>query len=198
MYTIFKNDTSIFLTDNRTVLSSEDAFLWSEWKELDRLKSLLSGSLGELYLYDQDLDKMWSAFKDKFKVIEASGGIVRNTKGQMLFIFRHDKWDLPKGKIESNESQEEAAIREVREECGFKSLKMGKFVGTTYHVYNEHESDVLKLSHWYEMFSDETQLIPQTEEGITELRWVAEKDLKTVLQNSYPNIILLTDMYCKE
>jgi len=195
MYTIFKNDTSIFLTDNRNVLSEEGSYQWKEWMGNNQLNSLLSNDYDIIYLFDEDLESMWSAFKDKFILIEASGGIVKNSLDQVLFIFRHDKWDLPKGKIEINESQEDAAIREVKEECGFVSLQLGKYIGATYHIYSENELDILKASYWYEMFSDDTELNPQTEEGITELKWVGPKDINSVLQDSYPNIILLTNMY---
>ncbi len=40
-----------------------------------------------------------SSFLSMFKIIEAAGGIVKNEKGESLFIFRRGKWDLPKGKI---------------------------------------------------------------------------------------------------
>ncbi len=78
---------------------------------------------------------MWKQFRQHFKIIEASGGIVKNEMGQILFIFRNGIWDLPKGKIEVGERKEEAGLREVEEECGFTSLTLGKFIGTTYHLY---------------------------------------------------------------
>ena len=40
-----------------------------------------------------------SSFLSMFKIIEAAGGIVKNEKGESLFILRRGKWDLPKGKI---------------------------------------------------------------------------------------------------
>ena len=36
----------------------------------------------------------------------------------LSIIFRNKKWDLPKGKIDGNEDEETAALREVNEECG--------------------------------------------------------------------------------
>ena len=50
--------------------------------------------------------------------ITAAGGKVINPKGEILFIFRNNKWDLPKGKAEDNESIADTAIREVKEEVG--------------------------------------------------------------------------------
>jgi len=42
----------------------------------------------------------------------------------MLFIYRFNKWDLPKGKLDNGESVSECAIREVEEECGIANLKI--------------------------------------------------------------------------
>src|SRR5438552_3388516 len=58
-------------------------------------------------------------------LIEAAGGIVKNTDGAYLFIYRLDKWDLPKGKIEKGEKTKEAAVREVEEECGITVTRLG-------------------------------------------------------------------------
>ena len=52
-----------------------------------------------------------------FKKITA-GGLVLNQYNEVLFIFRKNLWDLPKGKIEYYETLEKAALREVVEETG--------------------------------------------------------------------------------
>ena len=195
MYTIFKNDTSIILTDDVNMLLKKDHFLWKEVREQNRLEKLLSMKHTEVYLFDKDLQAMWKEFKEYFKIIEASGGIVKNESGEILFIFRNGIWDLPKGKIEINESREEAGLREVEEECGFTSLSLGKFIGTTYHLYDEKESQVLKVSYWYEMTSSQKDLTPQLEEGITALKWVGKADQHQILDNTYPNILRLLEMY---
>ena len=59
-------------------------------------------------------------FQATFKVIEAAGGMVQNEPNEILFIFRHDKWDLPKGKIEEEKAKKWLALREVKEECGIR------------------------------------------------------------------------------
>ncbi|WKK64961.1 NUDIX hydrolase [Lutimonas zeaxanthinifaciens] len=195
MYTIFKNETLIILTDEANF--SDDGFHlnWTEVSTKEALFNLLSKGLSKIVLYHSDLKFMWQEFRKKFKIIEASGGIVKNPEKEVLFIYRNDKWDLPKGKIESGESRTEAALREVEEECGFTELKSGNFIGTTYHLYSEKNEEVLKVSYWYEMDSDQTELVPQLEEGITDLRWVREKDFSKVLDNTYPNISLLMELY---
>ena len=42
----------------------------------------------------------------------------------MLFIYRFNKWDLPKGKLNKGEKKQDCAIREVEEECGICNLQI--------------------------------------------------------------------------
>ncbi|MEO7306329.1 MAG: NUDIX domain-containing protein [Ferruginibacter sp.] len=140
-------------------------------------------------IWNTDLDKLKEIFFKNFIIIEAAGGIVQNDKKEILFIRRLGKWDLPKGKIETGEKEEVSAVREVTEETGVKDLHLKKKVGETYHVYNEFGKHFLKISHWYHMIcSSEQQLIPQTEEDITEIKWVKTMDIKEPLKNTYPSI----------
>lgn len=49
--------------------------------------------------------------------------MVYNQKGEILFIKRNGRWDLPKGKAEKRETIEETAIREVEEETMVENLR---------------------------------------------------------------------------
>lgn len=127
----------------------------------------------------------------KRKII-AAGGLVTNMEDKLLLIFRRGKWDLPKGKLEEGETIEQCAVREVVEETGITNIKLHHFIDITHHDYFDlwHNDNVTKETHWFAMKIFEDQpLIPQTEEGITEIKWMDELSLKKCLQNSYPNII---------
>lgn len=140
-------------------------------------------------LYNPDLDELKKAFFKHFTVIEAAGGIVQNTKKEILFIYRLGKWDLPKGKLEDGEKLEECAVREVEEETGATNIKLKKKAGETYHTYDAYGKHFLKISHWYYMSCPDNQnLVPQLSEDITEIKWVAPAHLKEVLPNAYPSI----------
>jgi 8-oxo-dGTP pyrophosphatase MutT (NUDIX family) len=140
-------------------------------------------------LWHTDLEKLKDTFFKNFQVIEAAGGIVQNDKKELLFINRLGKWDLPKGKVEAGEKEEESALREVTEETGVKNLHLKKKIGETYHVYDAFGKHFLKICHWYYITCSSAQtLIPQTIEDITEVKWVNTKDIKEPMENTYPSI----------
>ena len=140
-------------------------------------------------IWNTDLDRLKETFFKNFRIIEAAGGIVQNDKKDILFIHRLGKWDLPKGKIEKGEKEEECALREVKEETGVANLHLKKKVGETYHVYDEFGKHFLKISHWFHITcSTKQELKPQIEEHITEIKWVKTLDIKDPLKNTYPSI----------
>jgi 8-oxo-dGTP pyrophosphatase MutT (NUDIX family) len=130
------------------------------------------------------------------KPIKAGGGLVVNEKQQILFIFRNGKWDLPKGKIEVNESTELGAVREVEEECGIKISMIDKLLDITYHTYEQDGKSILKSNYWYLMHADSSQeLKPQTEENIEKVEWVERDNVKSLLTNSYESIVDLINNF---
>jgi len=139
--------------------------------------------------YHPDLEELKKAFYKKFTIIIAAGGLVQDEKKECLMIFRRGKWDLPKGKLDKNEELEVCALREVEEETGLKGAAISKPLMTTYHTYHEGARFILKESHWYLMKAKGGQkLTPQTEEDITEIRWVPEKEIEKYKVKSYPAI----------
>jgi ADP-ribose pyrophosphatase YjhB (NUDIX family) len=125
------------------------------------------------------------------KKVIAAGGLVFNPADQLLLIFRHGKWDLPKGHFEKGETLEACAIREVMEETGLKEVKITSFIGITEHIYfdNKLNSDAIKEVHWFAMQTTQHEgLFPQLQEGIEWLRWVSRGELSNFLKNSYDNI----------
>ena len=129
--------------------------------------------------------------------VEAAGGIVFNQENKILFIHRLGRWDLPKGKIEPEESLENAALRELEEETGLTELILEEFVNTTFHIYKEKrqgkEERILKATHWFKMtYVGQKQPIPQTEEGITKVEWKTQTEINDeVLPNTFKNIKLI-------
>lgn len=193
MIKIFTPDKTIYLTDNQTLYKKNKSSI--SIQAVDEMQNkyqdmiLNPAAPSELCFYNSNLKSLFEYFSSMFSIIEAAGGLVRNEKGEWLFIFRLGKWDLPKGKIEKGEAIEEAALREVEEECGISGLKIVKELPPTYHTYSLNTKNILKRTYWYEMKTDFSgKLIPQTEEGITDVQWIAAKNIKPVFENTYESI----------
>src|ERR1700712_23652 len=91
------------------------------------------------------------------KIIYAAGGLVINEKNEILFMFRRKVWDLPKGKVDPGESNEEAAIREVAEETGLRQIVLHEPLINTHHTYEEKGKMIRKQTHWFRMTGDSTE-----------------------------------------
>lgn len=131
---------------------------------------------------------MFDFFRN-FKFIEASGGIVQCGK-HILFIKRNDRWDIPKGKIEKNETPESAAIREIKEECGLTGeLVISRKLIDTYHTYEFKNQSFLKKTHWYILkYNGDTSTKPQLDEGISDVVWMSKVEIPCIKSNTYSSI----------
>jgi 8-oxo-dGTP pyrophosphatase MutT (NUDIX family) len=192
MYQIFYKKKVIILTD---VLQEEIDIVVLPLKNLKfkkLIKFLNKKNIKSIHLYHKNRDKLLKYFFKLIPTVIAAGGKILNSKSDTLFIYRNDKWDLPKGKTEKNEQLSETAIREVIEETGIKGISITKPLDITYHIFKRNEEYRLKITYWFEMFSDyEGEFIPQLNEGISDVKWIKTEDLENIKNNSYPNIKLL-------
>ncbi len=195
MYKVFISERPLIIRPREgadvELKGGELHFHCSENEDIIQLISLLEDNpqVKSVHAYNNEPDVLFSTLKSHFSVVEAAGGLVQNKDGAYLFIFRRGKWDLPKGKIDKGESQEDAAVREVSEECGIPLPDLQEQLQTTYHTYEHKGKKVLKPTYWYRMYSSfEGELVPQTEEDITEVKWVAVDGLDEILANTFPNI----------
>ena len=153
------------------------------------LSTLKKDKFEAIHLIGSDLDRMLKIFLKFLPNVIAGGGKVLNPSGQILFIFRNGKWDLPKGKSEAHETIDQTALREVKEETGVKGLHITKPLEITYHIFKRNNKYQIKKTYWFEMFSDyKGDLKPQLSEGITKVKWIDPKKLKKVKKNIYANI----------
>ena len=136
------------------------------------------------------LETLKKAFWKKFILIRAGGGLVRNEKGEILFIFRRGKWDLPKGKLDDGETLEQCAVREVGEETGLRDIHLDGPLLVTWHTYDDSGKHFLKETHWFTMTTRGDQpLTPQAEEQISELKWVGDGGLQAIVKETFPSIV---------
>ncbi|HBN04205.1 MAG TPA: hypothetical protein DD434_00240, partial [Bacteroidales bacterium] len=138
-----------------------------------------------VYVTDIDASIVFLHVIKSYVFVQAAGGLVRNQYDELLFIFRNNKWDLPKGHKEIGEDIEETALREVREECGLNDLEIVNPLGITYHTYYMNGRHELKETHWYNMKTTEMNLIAQKEEGIEKAAWIGRDKIDEVVKDCF-------------
>ena len=193
MYKVFFKDRAIFLGDKAESMNFRCmVYLWTEGDNLEAIVSDFDQDENKeaLFFAAEDVEALFSVFKGQFKYIEADGGLVFNDKNEILSIHRLGRWDLPKGKVEDGETINEAAIREVEEECGISNLNLSDELESTYHTYWMNNKWVLKRSYWFKMdYSGNEELVPQTEEDIEKVMWIPSNQLSEFKANTYASIL---------
>lgn len=192
MYKVFVNDKPFFLT-NQIVKETDFQLFLLESTDIKKLViKMFNNKIKKCYLYYPDEKIIFKKLKEKIPVQRAGGGLVYNSQGEVLFILRNGKWDLPKGGKEKKEKMKHAAMREVEEETGVNGLTVKRKLQKTYHIFKRNGVYKLKITHWFEMYTDYNGIpVGQAEEGIEQVAWLNPEQIKEALKNSYENIKLL-------
>ena len=140
MLQIFYQDKPIIITDSISDDNTVSNIKFKDFKLKSALKNLSKKKSSSIRLIANDKKKTLKKFLKLLPNIKAGGGKVINSKGEILFIFRNNKWDLPKGKAENNENITDTAIREVKEETGIEDLTITKPLQITYHIFKKNDS----------------------------------------------------------
>ncbi|HEX3393218.1 MAG TPA: NUDIX hydrolase [Acidimicrobiales bacterium] len=106
------------------------------------------------------------------EVVRAAGGVVwrRGPAGlEILLVHRpkYDDWSLPKGKLDTGETSEAAALREVEEETGLRCRLGAELPPVTY--ADRHGQ--AKVVRYWAMEPVSGTFVPNHE--VDEVRWVA-------------------------
>ena len=192
MYKVFVNDKPLFLTNQIFKETDFQLFLLESVDFKQLIVKYFQNKIQKAYLYHPDEKEIMKVLKTKIPVNKAGGGLVYNKNGDVLFIFRNGKWDLPKGGTDKGEEIEDTAMREVEEETGVNGLSISKKLQKTYHIFKRNGVYKLKITHWFEMQSTYDGIpVGQAEEGIEKVEWKNPEQIKEALKNSYENIKLL-------
>jgi 8-oxo-dGTP pyrophosphatase MutT (NUDIX family) len=201
-YKVFVNEKPLTISTQPEEGKSLNRILNIQFDHRDLLNTYLSqfklGCYEHMHLFGENPEAIFNDFINEFTLIEAAGGLVLDKNGKALLIFRKGKWDLPKGKIDHGESPEEAAVREVSEECGISTPIITDALEETWHTYEINGKPFLKKTYWYKMKpqSDGEETKPQLEEDITQCLWLERKDFVNKMEiNTYPAIANLLIKY---
>ena len=192
MYKVFVNDKPLFLTNEISKETDFQLFLLESIDIEQLIIKMFQNKIQKASLYYPDEKVILKKLKEKIPVCKAGGGLVFNKNGDVLFILRNGKWDLPKGGIEREEEIADTAMREVEEETGVDKLEITRKLQKTYHIFKRNGKYKLKITHWFEMQTNfEGTPFPQANEGIEKAVWLNPEQIKEALKNSYENIKLL-------
>jgi 8-oxo-dGTP pyrophosphatase MutT (NUDIX family) len=127
-------------------------------------------------------------------VIRAAGGVVirksRSGETEIAVIHRpaYDDWTLPKGKIEPEESPEDCALREVREETGLR-CQLGRPVGCTAYVDRRGRD---KVACYWVMKVRGGRFKPGTE--VDRLQWLPVRDAVKRLTYGHDKLLVQQEL----
>ena len=214
---IYCNDSILTLRDSRSlsIRENEMQVQFTGKKELQKLVFEFEKRSKPGYLSvwsDDNFDQLVKTFFAIHEEIQAAGGVVFNEHGEILFIHRNGKWDLPKGKISGKDRKKAekelpekkveavdaeldqlisriAAIREVKEETGLKNVTITSELPFTYHIYLNGERRIIKHTRWYRMEATSRECLkPQVSEGIIIARWIPANSLACIFLHTYESL----------
>ena len=114
----------------------------------------------------------------------SAGGLVVNDRGHILLIRARDLrnqpvWTLPKGALNPGESSADAAIREVREETGWRCEVVRELTAVTY-WFQRSGQRIRKTVRWYLMRPIEK--VGEHDHEVDEVLWTDPGDARTRLR----------------
>ena len=193
MYKVFFNRKFIEFTNEIVTHDDTNPFFYIKFSNAEMIVTALKSNMVKgVYLYHPNNKKLWKHFLKRFPLVEAAGGVVQHANSKILFIYRNNKWDMPKGRVEKNETIINGALREVMEETGVRDLILKKSLPITYHIFSRNGKYKLKKTYWYLMYTSyKGPLVPQFEEGILRAEWKTTDQVPEMMKNAYENIKIL-------
>ena len=121
--------------------------------------------------------------------VRAAGGIVLRGEGPdrsvaLVHRPRYDDWSFPKGRLDADEDEATAALREVEEETGLR-CRLGPSVGAV--TYRDRRGRA-KVVRYFRMDADGGRFTPNHE--VDELRWVPIEDAAGLLSYAHDRSLL--------
>jgi ADP-ribose pyrophosphatase YjhB (NUDIX family) len=109
-----------------------------------------------------------------------ASGLVVNSKGQWLVVRKtygglKDKWSIPAGFVNGNETADMTAVREVKEETGLDCTCVG-MIGFRTGVLNGEVSDNMAI--YLATPQNENQLLVAEQREIAEVAWMTPFELQ--------------------
>ena len=126
----------------------------------------------------------------------SAGGLVFDDDGRVLLIRARDLrnrpvWTLPKGTLITGETSLDAALREVREETGWRCELVRELEAVTYWFQRDGER-VRKTVRWYLMRPLEK--VGEHDHEVDEVAWVSREEALARLRYDSDRRLLTTNL----
>lgn len=133
-----------------------------------------------------------SSKKGKIKLEISAGGVVykKTNKGIKILLIKdsYGRWTLPKGKIEKDETPEQAALREIGEETGLSKIKIIDKLDKINYYYRQKNQLIYKTVYHFLIEGDNEQLAPNYE--IQDAQWFdIDEGIKRIAYKNTKNIL---------
>ena len=129
----------------------------------------------------------------------SAGGVIVDCEKLLIVLMNtlggRKIWTFPKGHIEKDETAQNAAIREVREETGYKCRIMGKIFKTRYSFF-KNGFKIDKTVDWFIMEKIGDRGIVETPEEISDLKWLSINEAEKTL--TYPSDLKIINFLRKK
>ena len=164
--------------------------------EAHGIRAPMASKSAHVWVQCPDVEKAWESLNRHTEDVLAGGWIAhQRAEAPCCASTGSATGTCPKAKWNAGEDLPTAAAREVHEECGVplahcRSAHLPKPI----HIYGR-KDDKMKVTQWYAMApspgTEDVQLQPQTEEGITEVRWAMPQEVATMEPDAFGNIARL-------
>ena len=109
----------------------------------------------------------------------------------LLLYYRHGYWDLPKGKLEGQETNLQAAIRELKEETGLEATIHPGFEQSLAYMFKDKSGQLVDKTVTFFVGKASTKNVTISHEHLS-YKWVPYKD--AVKQLTYANASQILSM----
>ena len=145
----------------------------------------INGVLGSIYKEMIQQGEKQSPESQGIKEVSAGGLVYRIENGQLRFALildAYNKWTFPKGHVDSVESLEKAAAREISEEIGITNLQLIAPLGEAeLKVHRTGESSFRKLVHYFLFKTHEEKLTVPNVAELHDARWFTKEQAEEIL-----------------
>jgi 8-oxo-dGTP pyrophosphatase MutT (NUDIX family) len=129
------------------------------------------------------------------KEYTAGGVVFRINNGQLEFLLLQDvkgRWSIPKGHVESGETLEQTAVREIGEETGLFGIKIIDQLDKIHFFYRMEGKLIFMTTFVFLMEATDPDevLQPEKSEGIVDVSWFDEQAAFRAIEYKATKVLL--------